>query len=69
MRWRGIDIGQKRYGRVDAEVQELGLTLYVDAIVGVKRGDARLRPQPLGSSRLYRQPRADATSSSSGSVS
>jgi methionyl-tRNA formyltransferase len=52
-----VSIGQKRYGRVDAELQELGLTLFVNAILSVKRGDARPRPQPLGSSRLYRQPR------------
>jgi folate-dependent phosphoribosylglycinamide formyltransferase PurN len=51
-----VDIERKRYGQVDAEVQELGLRLFVDAIVGVKRGAARSRPQPTGSARLYRQP-------------
>lgn len=53
-----VDTRGKRYGRVDREVQELGLTLYVNAILAVQRGDARCRPQPTGVSRMYRQPQA-----------
>lgn len=53
-----VPIGRKRYGRIDAEVQGLGLKLYVDAVAAVKRGEAVARPQPAGSTRLYRQPSA-----------
>jgi len=48
----------KRYGRVDAEVQALGVSLYLDAILDVKRGRAVCRPQSGGDSVLYRQPHA-----------
>src|SRR4051812_16769995 len=52
----GVDTGEilcagevptigKRYGRVDAEVQALGVDLYIRTIVAVKGGDARSRPQ------------------------
>jgi folate-dependent phosphoribosylglycinamide formyltransferase PurN len=53
-----VPTGGKRYGRVDAEVQALGIELYLGAIVAVKRGGARCRPQGRSTSPLYRQPRA-----------
>jgi methionyl-tRNA formyltransferase len=65
----GVDTGEivgtgevptkgKRYGRVDAEVQALGVDLYVASILALKRGEARCRPQGRATSPLYRQPRA-----------
>jgi folate-dependent phosphoribosylglycinamide formyltransferase PurN len=52
-----VPIGSRRYARVDADVQRLGLKLYLDAILAVKYGEADSRPQPRArSSRLYRQP-------------
>ena len=53
-----VDVAGKRYGRVDAEVQELGLDLYLRAIIAVKHAEAQWRRQPQGVSRLYRQPNA-----------
>jgi methionyl-tRNA formyltransferase len=64
----GVDTGEivcagevptkgKRYGRVDAEVQGLGVDLYVASILALKRGAARCRPQGRATSPLYRQPR------------
>jgi folate-dependent phosphoribosylglycinamide formyltransferase PurN len=66
---RGIDTGAivrtgevpirgRRYGAVEADVQALGVRLYLDAVLDVKRGEARCRPQPPGTFPLYRQPRA-----------
>ena len=43
-----VPLQGKRYGRVDAEVQALGLTLYLAAIVAVKRGEAFYRSQEQG---------------------
>jgi hypothetical protein len=53
-----VPIGGRRYGRVDAAVQELGVQLYVSAILAVKRGQAVCRPQTRGRGPLYRQPGA-----------
>jgi folate-dependent phosphoribosylglycinamide formyltransferase PurN len=65
----GVDTGEivsagevsttgKRYGRVDTEVQALGVDLYVATAVAVKRGEARGTPQGRATGPLYRQPRA-----------
>jgi folate-dependent phosphoribosylglycinamide formyltransferase PurN len=65
----GVDTGEiiatgevptagKRYGRVDAELQALGVQLYVATVLAVKRGEARGRPQRRSAAPLYRQPRA-----------
>lgn len=65
----GVDTGEivsagevvtagKRYGRVDAEVQALGVDLYVATVLAVKRGQARGRPQGRSTAPLYTQPRA-----------
>jgi folate-dependent phosphoribosylglycinamide formyltransferase PurN len=51
-----VPIAGKRYGRLDRDVQRLGLTLFVRAILAVRRGEAQVRPQPRAASRLYRQP-------------
>ncbi|MDW7710961.1 MAG: formyltransferase family protein [Deferrisomatales bacterium] len=48
----------KRYGRVAAEAEALGIELFVDAVLAVKRGEARPRPQWDGVSTMYRQPGA-----------
>jgi hypothetical protein len=51
-----VPIGTRRFGRVDAEVQQLGLDLYIHAILAVRDGTAVYRPQPAARSPLYRQP-------------
>ena len=48
----------KNYRRVAADVQRLGLNLYMAAVVGVKRGEAMYSPQPIRETRMYRQPAA-----------
>ena len=53
-----VDVGRKSYSRVEREVELLGFSLYLEAILDVKAGLAHYRPQdpgPLGS-RMYRQP-------------
>jgi methionyl-tRNA formyltransferase len=52
-----VTIEGKRYGRVDSEVQRLGVELYVQAILSVKRGVAVFHPQPTSAGPMYRQPR------------
>jgi folate-dependent phosphoribosylglycinamide formyltransferase PurN len=51
-----VPIGDKSYLRVWREVQELGVTLYLDAILQIKRGTASPRPQRGTPGRLYRDP-------------
>jgi hypothetical protein len=51
-----VPIGNRRFGRVEAEVQRLGIQLYLEAILAVKHGTAVYRPQPAGRAPLYRQP-------------
>jgi hypothetical protein len=53
-----VPIARKSYRRVAADVQQLGLRLYIDAIVAVKRGEGVYRPQPQGQSVMYGQPSA-----------
>lgn len=53
-----VPIAGKRYGRVEAEIQELGVTLCMAAILAVKRGEARCWPQRHVDAPLYRQPSA-----------
>lgn len=64
---RGIDTGEivstaevptagKWYGQVNAELERVGVRLYLAAVLAVKRGQARCRPQAARSSGLYRQP-------------
>ncbi|HKY60800.1 MAG TPA: formyltransferase family protein [Gemmatimonadota bacterium] len=51
-----VAIGDKSYLRVWREVQDLGVTLYLDAILQIKRGTASPRPQTGRPGRLYRDP-------------
>lgn len=53
-----VPIAGRRYGRIDAAVEELGVELYLSAILAVKRGQAVCRPQAPGTGPLYRQPGA-----------
>ena len=51
-----VPIGDKSYPRVWREVQDLGVTLYLDAILQIKRGTVSFRPQRGTAGRLYRDP-------------
>ena len=53
-----VEIGRKHYGRVWREVERLGCDLFLEAVLDVKRGNARFLPQDETSPRrpLYRQP-------------
>lgn len=51
-----VPIGDKSYLRVWREVQDLGVTLYLDAILQIKRGTVSFRPQRGAPGRLYRDP-------------
>jgi folate-dependent phosphoribosylglycinamide formyltransferase PurN len=51
-----VNIGQKSYGRVWRELEELGLDLYLQAILELKAGTARFRPQTGKKGKLYRDP-------------
>jgi folate-dependent phosphoribosylglycinamide formyltransferase PurN len=51
-----VPIGTKGYRTVESEVEDLGLKLYLDSILAIKRGKAKARPQPAGKFPLYRQP-------------
>ncbi|MGH7544432.1 MAG: formyltransferase family protein [Gemmatimonadota bacterium] len=51
-----VPIGAKSYPRVWREVQDLGVRLYLDAILQIKRGTDSYRPQRGTPGRLYRDP-------------
>lgn len=51
-----VPIGDKSYSRVWQEVQDLGVTLYLEAILQIKRGTGSFRPQGGAPGRLYRDP-------------
>jgi hypothetical protein len=42
---------------VSRRLERLGLELYLDAVLGVQKGDAVFRPQPTGSAPLFKDPR------------
>jgi folate-dependent phosphoribosylglycinamide formyltransferase PurN len=50
-------IEQKSYSKVFRELEALGLDLYIQAILDVKRGTASYRPQPAIKGKLYRNPK------------
>lgn len=50
-----VPIGSKSYHRVWSHVQDLGVDLYLEAILQIKRGTASFRPQ-TGNGNLYRDP-------------
>jgi folate-dependent phosphoribosylglycinamide formyltransferase PurN len=54
-----VEIGRKSFSRVWHEVEDLGCTLYLDAVLDVKRGQASFVPQDSSLPRgpLYRQPK------------
>lgn len=53
-----LPVGRKPLPRVTRQLEDLGLELYVAALLDVHRGEARFRPQPAGGGPLYRDPRA-----------
>jgi folate-dependent phosphoribosylglycinamide formyltransferase PurN len=55
-----VEIGSKSYARVEREIEELGLALYLRAVLDMKEGRATFRPQhqPTPKVRSYRQPSA-----------
>jgi methionyl-tRNA formyltransferase len=48
---------RRTYSTVVRELEELGLDLYIQAILDVKRGVAVFTPQPNGKGKLYRNPK------------
>jgi methionyl-tRNA formyltransferase len=51
-----LAVGRKPLPRVTRQLERLGLDLYLDALLAVRRGTARFRPQPAGDRPLYRDP-------------
>jgi folate-dependent phosphoribosylglycinamide formyltransferase PurN len=51
-----VEIGRKSYGQVWRELEELGLVLYVQAVLEMKRGEAIFFPQTGKKGKLYRDP-------------
>jgi folate-dependent phosphoribosylglycinamide formyltransferase PurN len=53
-----VAVGRKSYSRVEREVELLGFSLYLEAILDVKAGLAHYRAQDPGTlgGRMYRQP-------------
>jgi methionyl-tRNA formyltransferase len=52
-----VEIGAKSLGQVRRELEDIGIDLYVDAVVEMRQGTARPRPQSGTKGRLYRDPR------------
>jgi hypothetical protein len=52
-----VPIGNKGYWRVERETQELGLRLFVDAILEARTGHTVSAPQPATGVRHYGQPK------------
>lgn len=52
-----VEIRRRTPGAVWRRLEVLGLDLYLQAVLAVKRGTASFRPQPAGGGRLYRDPR------------
>lgn len=53
-----VPISGRSLSAVWHDVEALGLDLYIEAVLEVKRGTARYRPQVGRKGRLYRDPRA-----------
>jgi methionyl-tRNA formyltransferase len=51
-----VVIGRKSMAQVKGELEELGFTLYVQGILDLKRGLARLAPESGPKGKLYRDP-------------
>ena len=52
-----ISVAGKSYRRVWNELEQLGLALYVQAILEIKRGEANFRPQQGNKGKLCRDPK------------
>lgn len=52
-----VFVGSRTLGSVRRELEELGLELYIQAILDVKNGTASFRPQVGEKGRLYRNPK------------
>lgn len=53
-----VTIGNKGYGRIERETQELGQRLFVEAILEARAGLTSRQPQPSAKGRHYGQPKA-----------
>ena len=53
-----VPIGSKGYGRVERETQDLGIRLFVEAILEARAGKTTTSPQPAVQRRHYGQPKA-----------
>lgn len=53
-----VAVGRKPLPVVTRRLEHLGLDLYLAALLDVRRGDPRFRPQPEGGGPLYRDPGA-----------
>jgi len=52
-----VEIGRKAIAQVRQELEDLGLTLYVQGILDLKRGVAQLVPEMGPKGKLYKDPR------------
>jgi methionyl-tRNA formyltransferase len=52
-----VPVGNRSYGRVWRDLEELGLNLYIQAILEVKIGIASYQPQTGKKGKLYRNPK------------
>jgi folate-dependent phosphoribosylglycinamide formyltransferase PurN len=52
-----VAIEKKSYSRVWKEIEELGLELYVAAVLDTKHGRSTLRPTPVSDRRPFRDPK------------
>jgi hypothetical protein len=55
-----VPIGRRWPSSVWSEVEQLGIALFLEAILEVKRGQVKMRPQPQRRGRPYRDPGAAA---------
>jgi len=55
-----VEIGRKSYGKLEREIEDLGLDLYLQAVLELRQGVATFRPQDPAAARgrNYRQPSA-----------
>ncbi len=56
VRYGAVPTRGRSYRRVESDLEELGLDLYLDAVVGVRRGTTRARPIEGKRGRLFRDP-------------
>ncbi len=56
VRYGAVPTRGRSYGRVESQLEELGLDLYMDAVVGTGKGTTRARPIEGHRGRLFRDP-------------